>query len=66
MWVAEGRGRDQWAHTSTILAMIANANRDPKHSRAYVPDDFNPHVDQARQVSGDIREFKRMCKGMRR
>lgn len=42
--MAEGRSRALWGHTSAILTILANAHRDPKRSKAYVPDDFNPHV----------------------
>ena len=41
--MAEARGRDAWAHTSTVLAMIANVNRDPKKTPAFQPADFDPH-----------------------
>lgn len=41
--MAEARGRDNWAHTSAVLAMLANANRDPKKTRAYKPSDFDPY-----------------------
>jgi len=40
--MAEAKARDHWAHTSCVLAMIANAHRDPKKTRAYRPSDFNP------------------------
>ena len=40
--MAEARVRDRWAHTSAILAMIANAHRDPKKTRPFTPADFNP------------------------
>lgn len=42
--MAEGRSRDNWAHTSAILALIANVNRDPKKHRALKPADFDPHA----------------------
>jgi len=42
--MAEARGRDNWAHTSAILALIANVNRDPKKTRAYKPADFDPYT----------------------
>jgi hypothetical protein len=42
--MAEARSQQAWAHTSGILAMLANLHRDPKKSRAYKPGDFNPHV----------------------
>jgi len=41
--MAEARGRDNWAHTSAILALIANVNRDPKKTRPYKPSDFDPY-----------------------
>jgi hypothetical protein len=41
--MAEARGRDNWAHTSAILALIANVNRDPKKTRPYKPADFDPY-----------------------
>jgi hypothetical protein len=40
--MAEARGRDNWAHTSALLALIANVNRDPRKTPAASPADFNP------------------------
>ena len=40
--MAEGKSQDSWQHTSAILCLIANANRDPKKTRAFKPSDFNP------------------------
>jgi hypothetical protein len=40
--MAEARGRDNWARTSAMLALIANVNRDPKKTPAFSPADFNP------------------------
>ncbi|OQZ07278.1 MAG: hypothetical protein B6D36_00710 [Planctomycetes bacterium UTPLA1] len=40
--MAEARMRDEWARTSSLLALIANAHRDPKKTRAYRPSDFDP------------------------
>lgn len=42
--MAEARSQQAWAHTSSILALIANLHRDPKRTRAYKPGDFNPHM----------------------
>ena len=42
--MAQGNSEALWSHTSTVLAMIANVNRDPKKTRAFKPDDFNPHA----------------------
>ncbi|HNQ22491.1 MAG TPA: hypothetical protein PKK06_05295 [Phycisphaerae bacterium] len=47
--MAEARGRDNWAHTSAILALVANVNRDPKKTRAYRPADFDPYTARDRR-----------------
>jgi len=44
--MTEGLGRQQWAHTSLICALIANANRDPKKQRPFRPDEFNPYAER--------------------
>ena len=44
--MAEARSRDHWNHTSAILALTANAHRDPKKSKAFRPLDFHPHEQQ--------------------
>ena len=41
--MAEGLDQQQWRHTSSLCAILANANR-PAKRRAYKPDDFNPYV----------------------
>jgi cytochrome P450 len=41
--MAESRSRVAWGHTSSILCLIANVNRDPRKSRPFTPDQFNPH-----------------------
>ena len=41
--MSEGKSRENWQHTSAILCLIANVNRDPKKSRPYRPSDFNPY-----------------------
>jgi hypothetical protein len=39
--MGESRSRHAWAHTSSLLSMLANQNLEkPKHK----PSDFNPHV----------------------
>lgn len=49
--MAEGRARENWTHTSHLLALVANVNRDPKKSRAFQPADFNPYARRDREVS---------------
>ena len=61
--MAEARSEHNWAHTSALLALIANVNRDPKKSKAYKPADFNPfseRVRQAARVKTDIRILKQV------
>jgi hypothetical protein len=41
--MAEARGREGWVHTSAVLALIANVNRDPKKTRPFKPSDFDPY-----------------------
>ncbi len=56
LWLAEGSGRVRWAHTSAIMALIANVNRDPKKiRRAFKPEQFNPYAanDRRRQRKPD-------------
>lgn len=40
--MAEARLRERWNHTAALLAMLANAHRDPKKTRAFAPADFHP------------------------
>ena len=47
--MAEARGRDNWAHTSAILALVANVNRDPKKNRPFKPADFDPYAGKDRR-----------------
>lgn len=66
MWMAEGLGRERWAHTSLICALIVNANRDPKRGRPFKPADFDPYARQdRRQVADktDLAMLKEALKG---
>lgn len=40
--MVEGHGRDQWNHTSCIIATLFNVNRTKK-SRPVRPDQINPY-----------------------
>lgn len=39
--MAEGRSRDEWTRTASMMALIANVNRDPNKA-AFLPSDFLP------------------------
>ncbi len=43
----DGRSKSAWGHTSVILSLIANVNRDPKKSNPFKPSDFDPHARRA-------------------
>jgi hypothetical protein len=44
--MADGRGRAEWGRMSSLMALVANINRDPKRTRAFRPDDFNPYAER--------------------
>ncbi|MBT4819067.1 MAG: hypothetical protein HON70_25390 [Lentisphaerae bacterium] len=48
--MSESRSRDWWRHTASVMALIANVNRDPRRHRTYKPDDFNPHEQKPKTV----------------
>lgn len=49
--MAEARSRQQWHHTSALLALIANCHRDAKRQRPYRPEDFLPQASTRERVS---------------
>ena len=54
--MAQARSRDAWQHTSAVLCLIANVNRNPKNQpRPFRPDQFNPHM-QRKRASNVSRE----------
>ncbi|HOQ06142.1 MAG TPA: hypothetical protein PLX18_12700 [Anaerohalosphaeraceae bacterium] len=61
--MSEGRFESQWAHTSSIMALIANVNRDPKKGRVFTPDDFNPY---ARKKTDRVIEISKSNIGLMR
>ena len=68
LWMAEGRDRARWRHTSAVMALIANVNRDPKKGRLFEPSDFDPHSDESREdvievTPETVSEFKKAFRG---
>jgi len=65
--MAEARRKDAWDRTSTVLALIANVNRDPKKTRAFRPKDFNPYERRGKSgmpiTKGNIGALKVFVKG---
>ncbi len=57
--MAESRSREEWLHTSSILALLANVNRDPKKTPAFKPSDFDPH--KQIRAGSIISELRSLC-----
>jgi hypothetical protein len=47
--MAEAKAQHDWARNAALMALIANAHRDPKKSRPFTPKDFNPVAVEARR-----------------
>lgn len=54
----DGRQRHEWSIASSIMAVIANTNRDPKRSRLLKASDFDPFAKHARPVKVDVSVLK--------
>jgi len=53
--LAEGHSRALWAHTSSVIAAVANSVRNPdRQSKPFTPDQFNPHTPQ--KARGEVVE----------
>lgn len=55
--MAEGRRRDEWDRASSIMAIIANANRDPKKPPAS-PRRFHPFYAEPRGPKLRVSEMR--------
>jgi hypothetical protein len=58
--MAEAKSKDNWNHTSAILALIINVNRNPKKQRAVKPRELNPHERKVKAIlrGKDLRILK--------
>ena len=55
VWLADGA----WRRTASMMALFANANRDPKKHAAFTPADFNPHAPRPKPPTAkDIKMLK--------
>ena len=50
--MAQARQEDNWNHTASVMALIANVNRDSKRGRALKPADFHPALPAKRDRAG--------------
>jgi hypothetical protein len=62
-WLAEARQQNEWQHTSTLIAWIANCHLDiKKRGRPFMPADFDPFARKAAAAAGKgknrIRDLK--------
>ena len=62
--MSESRCRFAWSQTSSVLAMLANVNRDPKKTKPFMPADFDPYTAK-RQRSNAVMVTKDNIEAMR-
>ncbi len=63
--MAEARERSDWARTSALLALIANAHRDAKKTRPFKPSDFDPYG-RRESKANDIPALRALFTGRQR
>lgn len=61
--MAEARERSEWARISTLLALIANAHRDSKKTRAFKPSDFDPFARRQSNTTNDMAGLRAVFQG---
>ncbi len=72
LWMAEGHCREirgQWAQTSLICALIANAHRDPRKHRPFKAADFDPYARRepvAAAAPSDLRPLREALQAARK
>lgn len=52
--MAEARTGEQWLHTAAVLALLANAHRDPRKTGPFRPADFHPHLRHKPPVAAKV------------
>jgi len=50
--------KDEWSRTASLMALIANTQRDPKKTRAFRPSDFDPFAKTATPMRVGVEELK--------
>jgi hypothetical protein len=61
LWAARAKAQHDWNQTSSIMAVIANTNRDPKRrAKPYEPRDFNPYAPPKQRVRVSASEVGKM------
>ena len=49
--MAESRERTEWGRLSSLMALVANAHRDPKRSSTVRPERFNPYAHSSGELT---------------
>jgi len=61
--MAEARELSEWARASTLLALIANAHRDARKTRAFRPSDFDPFARRQNNTTNDMAGLRAVFQG---
>lgn len=56
--MAEGRQRHDWSIASSLMALIANTQRDRKRTRPFRPSDFDPFGKPQQPIRADVSVLK--------
>jgi len=56
--MADARTQDEWSRLSVLLALVANAHRDPKKTRAFKPADFDPFAKRVKRKRVSVAALK--------
>ena len=54
-WMYEGKLKDEWRQTASVISWIVNMQRDPKKGRATTYKDFFPFEEQERSKEPRMR-----------
>lgn len=52
--MAEARQRDEWTRTASLMALVANTQRNPRKTRPFRPSDFDPFSRAGEKRAGVI------------
>jgi len=50
--------KDEWSRTASLMAFVANTQRDPKKTRAFRPGDFDPFVKSSKPPTVGVEILK--------
>lgn len=56
--MAEGRQRHDWSIAASVMALVANTQRNPKRTRPFKPSDFDPFAKRQTFIRADVSVLK--------